>query len=226
MTKTEIISIKCGLAKVFIIKAEKTIIVDSGLKGSTDKILDILNANNIPKEDVSLLLITHAHPDHCLNTKHLKETLKIPVAISSGEAKYLAQGDFSPVIPLGTKGKIIYKLLESIHNKHDDKVEADIVFTNELDLTPYGVNGKAIITPGHTYGGISIILDNGHCIAGDLILETSFLKNPMFPLFAVDIELLKSSIKNLLTYDIDYFYSSHGKRWSKAEVKNKLLKKL
>ena len=164
MEKTKVICIKCGLANVFILKGRKTILVDSGLRGSTDKILKELKKNGIDKSDVSLILLTHVHPDHCLNTRHLKEALGVPVAVNSREAGYLAAGEFSPVVPINLTGKILLWSLKSIHEKHTDVVKADITFDEELSLDEYGIEGKAIVIPGHSLGSTVIFLDDRSCL--------------------------------------------------------------
>jgi glyoxylase-like metal-dependent hydrolase (beta-lactamase superfamily II) len=48
-------------------------------------------------------------------------------------------------------------------------VEPDILMKNEFDLSEYGINGKIVHTPGHTEDSITIILDNGEMLLGDLV---------------------------------------------------------
>jgi hydroxyacylglutathione hydrolase len=219
MKNVEIISLKCGLANVFILVGEKTVIVDSGLKGSTGKILKALDQNRIEPRDVSLIVLTHAHPDHCLNVKDLAETLKAPVAINAKEAHYLEAGEFAPVIPLNLSGKLLLCSLHGIHQKHSESIKPAIQFTDELDLVPYGVAAKVVSTPGHSYGASSIALHDGRWIVGDLFIESPVLHKPDLPPFAVDLALLKASLRRILESDATEIYSSHGRAWDKDELK-------
>ncbi len=226
MSETKIFFRKCGLANVFIIVGEKTIIVDAGLDGSTDKILNLLEENNIKKEDVSLILITHAHPDHCLNVKDLKETLNVPVAISAIEAHYLEEGTFAPVKPRTFAGKIIYKLLHSLHKSHNKTISPEIRFDKELDLNQFGVEGKVLLTPGHTLGSSSVFLDNGLCVISDMLLQLPMSKKPKLSLSAVNMDLLRQSIKEVILSNSKFLYTSHGEGWDMGLIKKVILPKL
>jgi len=226
MDKVEIIAIKCGLANVFILKGRKTVIVDTGLKGSTDKIIEELKRNGIDRKDISLILLTHVHPDHCLNAKHLKESLGVPLAVNSMEAGFLEIGEFSPVIPTGLTGKLIFRSLKSIHEKHGDIVKADITFDKELSLKEYGIDAKAVVMPGHSLGSTAIFFDDQRCIVGDFIIESVVRKAPSLPPFAVDLMQLKSNVRSILNSGVKNVYSSHGTVWDVEYLKKVLLTKL
>jgi hydroxyacylglutathione hydrolase len=226
MKKVEIIPLKCGLANVFILVGQKVVIVDSGLKGSTEKILKQLEQSQLNRSDVSLIVLTHAHPDHCLNIKHLSETLQAPVAINAKEAHYLEIGEFAPVIPLNLNGKLLFRLLRSIHEKHSEVIKPAIQFENELDLVPYGVAAKVVSTPGHSYGASSIAFHDGRWIVGDLFIESAVLHKPELPPFAVDLAMLKASLRNILDGNATEIHSSHGRAWGKDELKAVLASKI
>lgn len=217
---------KCGLANVFLIIGQKTIIVDTGLSGHTQNILTLLEENCIKKEDVSLILITHAHPDHCLNAKHLKETIGAPIAISVEEAHHLEEGTFAPVVPRNFFGAMIYNTLRSIHQPHDKTISPEVCFNKELDLNRFGVEGKAILTPGHTLGSSSILLGNGLCIAGDMLLPFPITKRPQLSLFVEDMDLLQKSIATIINTNAKFIYFSHGNGWEIDLIRKVVLPKL
>lgn len=50
-------------------------------------------------------------------------------------------------------------------------VKPDIVVTGDVDLSEYGIAGKIIHTPGHSPSSLSIILDNGEALVGDIVRE-------------------------------------------------------
>lgn len=227
MENGNIILCKCGLANVFILLGNKVVIVDTGLRGYTNKVLNTLAKNGINRSDVSLILLTHAHPDHCLNTKHLQETLNVPVAISATDAEYIKQGEFAPVIPQNMQGKLLRWLLQSVHEKHGDVIVPDIVFDNELDLSKFGVKAKAILTPGHTLGASAVVFNNNQSIiVGDLIMESPILKKPMLPPFAMDNDMMISSAKKVLNGNYSRIYTSHGTMWETKTIKSKMLSRL
>jgi hydroxyacylglutathione hydrolase len=226
MKQVKIIPLQCGLANVFILAGEKAVIVDAGLKGSTEKILKEMEQNRIERGDVSLIVLTHAHPDHCLNIKHLSETLQVPVAINEKEARFLENGEFAPVIPLNISGKLLLRSLRSIHEKHSERIKPAVQFKEGLDLAPYGVAAKVVPTPGHSYGASSIALADGRWIVGDLFIESPVLHKPVLPPFAVDLALMKASLRSILEGNATEIYSSHGRAWGKDELKSLLEAKI
>ena len=67
-------------------------------------------------------------------------------------------------------------------------VKPDIITESELDLSKFGVEGKAINTPGHTAGSLVVILPGGKIIAGDTIMRGIIrFWQPNYPLFADDM---------------------------------------
>ena len=43
-----------------------------------------------------------------------------------------------------------------------------MVVQDELDLGPWGLDGRAVMTPGHSPGSLSILLGGGAAFVGDL----------------------------------------------------------
>ena len=218
MKQTEVYAVKCGLANVFLLKGEKTIIIDTGLRGSTPKILYEMKQRGIQQSDISLLLLTHVHPDHSLNACDLTKTLRVPLAVNALEAEYLEKGIFSPVVPTGRKGKMLYASLESIHKKHNDVLKADITFQRRLNLREYGIDGYAEVIGGHSHGATVVYFDKQNCIIGDLIMR-SLLRTPSFPPFAVDKQKMEQGVYRVLSSGIRTIYTSHGKSWDVDKLK-------
>ena len=76
-------------------------------------------------------------------------------------------------------------------------VKADLVLgDNDQSLEEFGISGKIIYTPGHTFGSVSVLLDSGEAFIGCLIQNKApFVLKPRLPVYAKDIELLKKSLK-------------------------------
>ncbi|MFO7633107.1 MAG: MBL fold metallo-hydrolase, partial [Caldilinea sp.] len=49
-------------------------------------------------------------------------------------------------------------------------VAASQLIDGDFDLRSFGVDGRVFATPGHTPGSISILLDSGDAIVGDLLM--------------------------------------------------------
>jgi hypothetical protein len=48
-------------------------------------------------------------------------------------------------------------------------LQPDLLLTGEYGLKEHGIDGRIIHTPGHTPGSVSVLLDQGDLIAGDML---------------------------------------------------------
>jgi glyoxylase-like metal-dependent hydrolase (beta-lactamase superfamily II) len=89
----------------------------------------------------------------------------------------------------------------------------DVVMPDDgMSLQPYGVGGRILHTPGHTLGSVSIVLDAGDAIVGDLAMNRIPLRlHPGLPIFAEDMTQVKRSIETLLAAGARIIYPAHGK---------------
>ena len=107
-------------------------------------------------------------------------------------------GTNEEIKPYGLNGKLTNLLIKLIMPKQPfDGVIPDILIDDELSLEEFGVKGRAIFTPGHTPGSISIILDSGEAIVGDLVNGAPFKG----PLFASDISKSKESFERKMSFE-------------------------
>ena len=87
-------------------------------------------------------------------------------------------------------------------------VEPDILIGSEFDLIDFGIKSRIVHTPGHTEGSITIVLDNGEMIVGDLVRG----KEPNITLgqFYEDKTVLLQSLEMIADYHAKRIYMSHG----------------
>ena len=123
-------------------KTKKAAVIDPGGENEVDLILNLLQKNNF---DLKYVINTHGHIDHIAGNNLLKTKTKASLLIHKLDADMLvdANKNFSSFM-----GKEIYspsadKLLE----------EGDEISLGTLNLI-------VIHTPGHTPGGISLVLNN------------------------------------------------------------------
>ena len=90
--------------------------------------------------------------------------------------------------------------------------EVDIALNDEtLPLDDYGIAGKIVYTPGHTSGSISILLDSGEVIVGDMAMNSLPMRlSPGLPVFADNLPQLIDSWRKLLKKGVKSIYPSHG----------------
>ncbi len=64
---------------VTLIKGEKNIIVDTGMNGDEEKIIDGLKKEGLRSEDIDYVISTHWHPDHTWNNFLFKNSKFIDI---------------------------------------------------------------------------------------------------------------------------------------------------
>ena len=103
-------------------------------------------------------------------------------------------------------------------------VKVDIALGDEdFSLIEYGIPGRVIYTPGHSMGSVSILLDSGEAIIGDLAMNHKLLRlTPGLPIFAEDINLVKESWRKLLQENIPLIYPGHGPPFSPDVIRKTL----
>ena len=204
----EITTIKMGFVNSYIIKGEnKIILIDTGLQGSTNKIIKKIEEIGFKTDQVSLIVLTHAHLDHFGSVKQLQKITGAKIAIHKNDAPYLIEGKSAEVTPISGFGKFMMRIVKNRSSKIDG-IKPDILIEDEMDLNEFGVKGKVISTPGHTEGSVSIFLYSGKCIVGDT-LGSSFGK-PAYGMFCNDLSKLKESIIKIKNSNIKEVYLSHG----------------
>jgi glyoxylase-like metal-dependent hydrolase (beta-lactamase superfamily II) len=88
-------------------------------------------------------------------------------------------------------------------------VAPDILIDDEFDLSGYGIAGRIIHTPGHSTSSISIVLDNGEALIGDMVREEESGEVGVGP-FYEDGQLLLESLKRVAALEPTTIYLSHG----------------
>jgi glyoxylase-like metal-dependent hydrolase (beta-lactamase superfamily II) len=134
-----------------------------------------------------------------------------PVVSHRLEAVRLAEGKTAEASPVTRFGALVARIIGS---PPIEPVKADILVDDTLDLRPFGVAGKLIHTPGHTIGSLTVVLDNGEMIAGDLFNGKAgwrrSSKRAGRPFFAYDLDQLAVSLRKIASLKPSIIYNSHG----------------
>ncbi|HZK42937.1 MAG TPA: MBL fold metallo-hydrolase [Syntrophomonadaceae bacterium] len=218
----EIKILTLGITNCYLIKGNQGyVLVDAGSLRKKRSFLNKLNKLNIKPEEIKLIVITHAHYDHVGTLKDIKESCGCPVAISAHEEAIVAQGRV--VIPPGTNllGKIISFIGRTFHFVLKfPAVGGEYLVKEEFPLYDYGVKGTVIPTPGHTPGSLSVILDDGRAIVGDLAMNKPI--GNIYPLFAEEPDLVYESWQELIGRGVERIYPAHGRSFSIDRIIDRL----
>jgi len=169
--KATIYPITLGVDQCYIIRGEKTIMIDAGSPKQAKSFRKAVERLSIKPEDIKLIVLTHGHWDHIGTAKEIKDLTGGKLALHQKEKDWLEKS-LKPLPPGVTAwgktfGKILALFMPLIHISATD---VDIVLGDgEFPLSEYGIPGKILYTPGHSMGSVSIV----YCsIRGILSWET------------------------------------------------------
>lgn len=208
---------------IVLIVEEKLTLIDTGLRGSSSKIVGFIHSLGRSAKEISLIIITHNHLDHVGGLSELRNLTTAKIAIHKVDIS-------ERELPCP---RVVQKLLHippfSIFRPlvYVEPNEVDIQLESEEILSPLG-GLKVIHTPGHTPGSISLFSpQNKLLIVGDAL--NNCFKNIRLQPRLVSTNLLQAidSIKRIAQLDFDIICFGHGKPLTKdalAKVQD-LLKK-
>lgn len=214
--------IRLGITNCYLIKGNQGyILVDAGSLRKGKRFLRMLKKHKINPHEIKLIIITHAHYDHVGTLEQIKKICNCPVAISPQEGEIVSKG--LVVIPPGTNlmGKIVSLLGKTFSFVlRFPKCEVDYMITQEFSLEEFGVAGRIVPTPGHTPGSLSVILDDGRAMVGDLAMNMP--GGRIFPIFAEQPDVIFESWGELVENGVKTLYPAHGRPISINKIKARL----
>lgn len=162
--------IPLGLVNAYLLRGKKgDILVDTGLPGSFGRLLRLLRRAGSSPEGLALVVLTHVHLDHVGNLPALQRLARVPVLVHRLEAPVLQSGRV--VLPAGQTAPAralmgVAALPAAL--LRCGSCRPDLVVEDEMSLAPFGLAGKVLHTPGHTAGSLSVLLETGEAVIGDL----------------------------------------------------------
>jgi glyoxylase-like metal-dependent hydrolase (beta-lactamase superfamily II) len=206
-----VVPIKLAFSNAYLVIDQRTIVVDTGSPNEADKIVAAMKRAGVNSKDVALILHTHSHPDHAGSTRQLRSLIDAPTAIQAADAQMLTSGVPDPVKPISLEAQLVKAMLV----KPFPGIQPDVIIERNRSLADYGVNGRVLLTPGHTPGSISVLLNNGEAIIGDVLMGgwiggNVFGTRPNYHYFIDDRSALHASLKNILAQSPTRLYVGHG----------------
>jgi hydroxyacylglutathione hydrolase len=158
-------------AHAFLIDGgESAALVDAGLGRGVDALLDRVAAAGVDPGSLRLLLLTHAHPDHCGGAAAL--TRRVPglrVAASPQVAGWVAAGDAAAMSVEAGKRAEFYP-----RDFVPEPCPAPLTLDDGAAVEVGDVRVVAVATPGHAAGHTSYLLDDGGVrtlLGGDFVFS-------------------------------------------------------
>jgi glyoxylase-like metal-dependent hydrolase (beta-lactamase superfamily II) len=210
--------IPLGMVKAFLVQGDQTILVDTGARPKdAETILAAMADLGIEPGDLALIVVTHAHADHCAALSTLHHRTGAQVAIQEAGAEVLRLGISAEVRPNSLIGRLFALLARRAPGY--EGVDPDTVFGEELDLYPFGVDARVLHTPGHTPCSSTVVLPGGEALVGDLVMGMPRPRVAKLPHFATNLSQARESIRELLDGGMHTFHTAHGGPFAADEVR-------
>lgn len=150
--------LKYGNTNTFLVQGESGyLLVDTDYAGTMPAFYRALKEHNIKISDISYILATHYHPDHIgLVSELMKQGVKLLVLDTQCSQIHYSDEIFS------RDKRLNYEPIDE-ENAIVISCQASREFLKDM-----GIAGEIISTMSHSEDSISLVLDNGVCIVGDL----------------------------------------------------------
>ena len=214
-------TINAGSVNYFLVREEGIVLVDTGTPGQHNNFLKQLKQLKLNPLDVQLIIITHGHGDHFGSAQQIKEITGGKIAVHQKDANVVREG--RKVFPPGLNGwgrflSFVWRPILSLVNY--PAIEPDVIIENALSLSGFGINGQVIHTPGHTAGSVSVVLDSGEAIVGDVAMNGFPMRwGAGLPIFGDSEKEIRQSWKKLLDAGACIIYPGHGVPFPASQLK-------
>lgn len=204
--------ISLGVVNAFLIDAGNLTLIDTGIPGSGDKILQAVRELGKQSTDIKNILVTHCHADHTGSLAILKKETGAPATMHPLDAAMVRKGE--SMRPAKPPPQIIYQLIVPLLMRTQQKVRleaSEIEYEAEDgDILDIAGGIKVIHAPGHCAGQIAFLWPRhgGVLFAADAAGNTF---NLGWSFIYEDFEEGKRSLGKLAALDFEVACFGHGK---------------
>lgn len=209
--------ISFGMVNAFLVAEQGLIWVDTGVLNEGKTYNDVFSQLRINPQSIALILITHGHVDHFAHIQELKELTGAPVACHRNALNAVKAGISTDIAPCNELGRKVWEHIKASGALPSQSIEPDILLDAEFDLRPFGISGQVIATPGHTNCSVSVLLDSGEAIVGDMLVASPINGKVCTAYFAVNEVELFVSLRTIIP-KAEIFYGGHGGPFTRSEV--------
>jgi hydroxyacylglutathione hydrolase len=179
---------------VLIIFGDKITLIDTGVKGSEDKIFAYIKQNNGSISDIETIILSHSHPDHIGSANKIKDLTNCEIL------SHVKEIDWIENIDLQNKLRPVpgfYNLVDR-SVKVDRRLQADQELKVAKDVTL-----EIIHAPGHSRGSLNIIFEEDSILftADSIPLKNDIPNYDNYPDLMKSLRTIKENnrYKTLLT---------------------------
>ncbi len=152
------IKLRYGNTNTFYIPGtDGGLLVDTDWAGTLPQFFKAVKGAEIEMKAITVLLITHYHPDHMGLAGELQQLGVKPLIVDVQRPFVHASDGF-----FARDRRLVYRPMDE-----DAATVISCAESREV-LKAYGIEGEILHTPSHSEDSISLILDDGSCLVGDL----------------------------------------------------------
>jgi hydroxyacylglutathione hydrolase len=209
------------MASTHLIETDSSLfLVDAGFFGHSSTILRAIRRLGRQPEDLRLVIITHAHLDHFGGLAGLGDTVDFETACHPDHVCTIERGEVlvSPAIRPGWKHYVGL----ARHTMDWLPVRGTgpaVPLEDGAELSGWGLAGRVVHTPGHSAGCLSVLLDDGTALVGDLIQgKRPPTLMPELPAMAESTTDAYASWRRLLSMGATRFLPAHAGEFTAGEL--------
>jgi glyoxylase-like metal-dependent hydrolase (beta-lactamase superfamily II) len=209
--KVRIAPLPLGVSNAYLLFGDRPILVDAGMPGDEDRLIDSLHQHGVAPADLGLVVLTHGHTDHCGAVSAVSRA-GVPIAIGADDAGLLESGVNGRLPITQFAGRVLRPL---VRRMTFDGASPQILVSEPMRLDPYGLGATVVPVSGHTPGSCVVLLDGGDAVVGDLC-RGGFAygrirpHHPLRHFFAEDVAGVRRGLDLVLEHEPPQLYVGHG----------------
>ena len=193
-------------ANLYLLLVDSITLIDTGWPGNANRILSYLSSLEYEPSDVSYIVLTHCHVDHCGSAAEVKERTEATVAAHENDVGCISGITPHPG-PRGILG-VAFRIVKPFLKLHPVKV--DLPLSDGMEVPDSG-GLRVVYTPGHTTGSICLhhpklkVLFSGDTV----ICEGGNVHEPAES-SSMNPSEVRHSVKKLSELDFESILPGHG----------------
>ena len=190
-------------SRAYLVEGDTLALVDTGLPWHARKILDYVRSIGRKPEELSLILITHSHPDHTSGALAIKRRTGAEIVAHAGDTKTHPDQEVSlSYMGVFTSLKLPLPFLQ--------RTLVDSLVTDGQVIPSFG-GIRVLHTPGHTGGSVCYLLESKNLLfAGDTLFSDGARLSRSVPFPGYDAEHYRESLNRLAALQFDALCGGHG----------------